>query len=113
MNIEVKIIDYLRSKMENDRVYPEVPDSPSGEFFVVDKTGSTKENQMMTSTIAIQSYARSKHRASELNEEVKSAMEELVQETGIGACHLLSDYNFTNTATKYRRYQAVFLVTHY
>ena len=55
MNIEATIIDYLRGKLATDNVYGEIPDSPTGEFFVVDKTGSSTENRICTSTVAIQS----------------------------------------------------------
>ena len=36
MNIEAIIIDYLQNKLQTDSVHGEIPDSPTGEFFVVD-----------------------------------------------------------------------------
>ena len=56
MNIEAIIINYLKGNLSTDNVYGEIPDSPTGEFFVVDKTGSSTENHICTSTVAIQSY---------------------------------------------------------
>lgn len=113
MNIEAIVINYLRDKMETEAVYGEIPDSPKGEFFVIDKTGSVTENHICTSTVAIQSYGDSKARAAESNERLKEAMEGIVALDQIGGCHLTTDYNFTNTARKQYRYQAVYEITHY
>lgn len=113
MNIEKIVIDYLRDKMQTDAVYGEIPDSPTGEFFVVDKTGSVTEDLICTSTVAIQSYGDSKAQAAESNEKLKGAMREIVALDEVGGCYLTTDYNFTNTARKLYRYQAVYEVTHY
>lgn len=113
MDIEKKIIEYLREKLTTDKVYGEEPDSPEGEFFVVDKTGSSTTDRLFTSTVAIKSYADTKSKASALNEELKTAMLDIVSESGVSSCRLVSDYNFTNTAKKQRRYQAVFNLTHH
>ena len=113
MNIEATIIDYLRGKLATDNVYGEIPDSPTGEFFVVDKTGSSTENRICTSTVAIQSYGDSKAAAAESNELMKRAMEDIVGLDEICACNLNTDYNYTNIARKQYRYQAVYEITHY
>ena len=113
MNIEAIVIDFLQRKLETYNVYGEIPNSPTGEFFVVDKTGSRTENLMCTSTIAIQSYGDSKAAAAESNESMKRAMEEIVELDSIGGCHLETDYNYTNIARKQYRYQAVYQITHY
>ena len=112
MNIEPVIINYLITELGTDNVYGEVPENPEGEYFIVDKTGSDYENRLTSSTIAIQSYASSKYRASELNEQVKAAMDRIIKLRVIDDCQLISDYNFTNIAKKEHRYQAVFEVTH-
>lgn len=113
MNIEKKIIEYLRESLATDRVYGEEPDSPKGEFFVVDKTGSSTTDRLCTSTVAIKSYADTKSKASDLNEELKAIMPGIVAGKGVSSCRLVSDYNFTNTAKKQHRYQAVFNLTHH
>ena len=48
------------------------------------------------------------YNAAKLNEEVKDAMEKIIEYTEISKCSLNSDYNFTDTKTKSYRYQAVF-----
>lgn len=113
MNIEATVISYLNNIIGSGNVYAEVPDSPSGEFFVVDKTGSSTENRICTSTIAVQSYADSKAEASDANERIKAIMDGIVELDSIGACYLDTDYNFTNVARKQHRYQAIFRITHY
>lgn len=113
MNIEAVIINYLKTALETDHVYAEVPVPAPAEFFVIDKTGSSTTNRICTSTVAIQSYGPSKFRASELNEAIKQAMDGIVTLDSIGACHIVSDYNFSNIAKKQHRYQAVFDITHY
>ena len=112
MNIEPVVIDYLKTELQTDSVYGEVQENPEEEYYVVDKTGSDAENRIITSTIAIQSYARSKARASDKNEMVKEVMDRIIRLPVIDDCQLMSDYNFTNTAKKEYRYQAVFLITH-
>ena len=63
--------------------------------------------------MAVQSYAGSLLEAAQLNDQVKQAMDSLPELAGIGAARLNSDYNFTDTASKRYRYQAVYDVTHY
>ena len=48
----------------------------------------------------------------EINEDVIDAMKAFDRETNIFGAHLQSDYNFTNTATKQFRYQAVYEINY-
>ena len=48
-----------------------------------------------------------------LNEAVKEAMVGFAELGNITRVELQTDYNFTNTATKQYRWQAVYLITHY
>lgn len=113
MNIETILIKYLQDALNTDNVFAEVPEVPVDEYWVVDKTGSSTVDRITTSTVAIQSYAGSKLLASEANEKLKEAMDSIVALNEIGGCHLNSDYNFTNTAKRQHRYQAVYDITHY
>lgn len=113
MNIEKEVIAYLKGALDTEHVYAEVSDSTAEEFFVVDKTGSSTEENLCTSTLAIQSYGDRKVRASELNEILKDAMEGITDRDGITGCHLVTDYNYSNITKKQHRYQAVFEITHY
>lgn len=114
MIIEAEIIRYLQTALDTERVYAETPEDTSGDFFVIDKTGGGSTDHINAATIAIQSYGTSKLRAAELNENVKTAMEDIIYfSDGISDCQLVTDYNFSNISKKQHRYQAVFEITHY
>ena len=110
--IEKIILDYLNQNLSVP-VYMERPVNPPGKYVIIEKTGSAKRNQIYDATLAIQSYAPSLLEAAELNEAVKTATENSVELDQICRVDLNSDYNYTNTAMKQYRYQAVFDFTHY
>ena len=51
--------------------------------------------------------------AAALNEEVKKAVDSLIELNEIASVTLNTDYNFTDTTTKQYRYQAVYDIKHY
>ena len=110
--IEKTLLDYLNGELAVP-VHMETPEEPPGSYVVLQKTGSRRENRVNTATFAVQSIAPTLYEAALLNEAVKEAMdamEELMP--GIFRVELNGDYNFTNTATKERRYQAVYNITY-
>lgn len=111
--IEKILLDYLTEALEDVPCYMEVPEDAPDAFVVLEKTGSGKINHICSATIAVQSYGATLYDAAELNERVKAAMEDSITLDGITAVGLNSDYNYTDTATKNYRYQAVFDVHHY
>lgn len=113
--IEKTVLDYLNTQL-TPTVYMQEPEhkNPLGETFVVlQKTGSSCENFIFTATFAIQSYAPSLYEAASLNEDVKAAMFNIIDEDEITRVDLVSDYEYTKISTKQPRYQAVFEITHY
>lgn len=117
--IEVTILEYLREYFEEDSipVYLNLPESlpnpESQEFILIEKTGSSLENWLFESTIAIQSYGRDLYSAASLSQRVIRAMIEAISIDEITSVSLNSEYEFTDTETKRPRYQAVFDVSHY
>lgn len=112
--IEAVLIQYLsNSELLGVPVHAQRPENPPEKYILIDKTGSSNQNRIMTSTFAIQSYASRLLEAAELNETVKAVMEDFEAEPEIGRVNLVSDYNFTSTQAKQPRYQAVFAITHY
>lgn len=113
--IETVIIDYLQDALDTDAVYAEEPDGDTQkEYVVVEKTGSTNENFITTSTVAIQSYGDSLYDAMVLNSRVKEAMNELwIKNYLVTSSDLNSDYNFSDVKRQRYRYQAVYDITHY
>lgn len=110
--IEQTVLDFLASALTAP-AYAEVPPNPPGTFVVVDKTGSGRENFICSATFAVQSYAPTQYEASTLNEQVKAAMDRLVERDEVISSRLNSDYPYTDTGQKRYRYQAVYDVQHY
>lgn len=110
--IEKIVYDYL-SEALTVPVRLEVPENPPERFVLLEKTGSGVENHIYSATIAVQSWAEALFEAAALNEQVKEAMDGIVRLPEVCRCRLNSDYNFTDTATKRYRYQAVFDLVHY
>lgn len=105
------LLDYLSSALDVP-VYMEAPEQLT-DYVLIDQTGSSRLNKITTTTVALQSYSTSLYNAMLLNEEVKAAMENFTVLDLITRAELETDYNFTNTATKQYRWQAVYNITHY
>lgn len=110
--IEIVIKEYLDGHLSVPSFLERTGKMPK-RFVLFEKTGSSKRNQLPSSTFAFQSYAESMYEAAKLNEEVKTAVEDLLMLDEISNVRLNSDYNFTDTTTKEYRYQAVFDINHY
>ncbi len=105
------LLDYLDSVLDVP-VVMEAPEQAT-DYVLIDQTGSSRTNHIITTTFAIQSYGASLYEAMLLNEEVKNAMVGFAELGIVTRVELETDYNFTNTATKQYRWQAVFHITHY
>lgn len=111
MMIEASLLSYLEEQ-NIANVYMETPRDREAEYILIEKTGSSERNGLSSATIAIQSISEtSLYRAAVINDQVKRAMKGFIYSTqGINVFRsaLNTDYNFTNSATKQYRYQAVF-----
>ena len=105
--IEKIVLDYLKDCLTVP-IYMERPINEPDEYVLIEKTGSSTENYMNSATFALQSYADSMYLAAKLNEKVKKAMDNIIVLNNIFKSGLNSDYNFTDTAKKKYRYQAVY-----
>lgn len=110
--IETILLQHLAQQLEVP-VMMEVPENPAGTFCVLEKTGGGRRNCLDTATFAVQSYGPTMLEAARLNQRVKAAMERLREHPQISRVQLNSDYNFTDTAQKRYRYQAVYDLTFY
>lgn len=119
MIIEKTLIAYLTDKTgAGASVFAERPNDPPEKYILIEKTGSSVENMITTSTIAIQSISDSMQGGSmldamDLNEDVKDMMAYLEELDSIVKVDLNSDYNYTDDSTKEYRYQAVYQIIHY
>lgn len=105
--IEKVVLDYLGEKL-GVTVLAERPAREPEKYVLLEKTGSSTENYIEWATLAVQSYAPTMYEAMLLNAQVKSAMREITALQDISRCDCNSDYNYTDTAKKEYRYQAVF-----
>lgn len=105
------LLDYLSTQLSVG-VYAEAPEQTTG-YVLLDQTATSNENHITTTTIAVQSYGATLYAAMSLNEDVKVAMEGFAEQPQVTKVKLETDYNFTNTATKQYRWQAVYHITHY
>lgn len=106
MMVETIILNYLSDRLAV-HVCMEIP-AENPPFVLIEKVGGGERDMIQTATLAIQSYAESMYQAAALNEQVKTAMRDAVTLDSISHCELNSDYNYTDTAKKEYRYQAVF-----
>ena len=110
--IEKVVLDYLNSVLE----YPTyTQEQKNGEkyFYLIQKVGSSVDNKIDTSMVAVQSYAPSRYEAAEMNYAMIEAMDDIIQLDEIGKCKKNSDYDYTDTSKKRYRYQALFEIVHY
>ena len=110
--IEETVLNYLTSGLSVP-VYMELPDDIKGDFVVMEKTGSGRNDRIDNSTFAIQSYSDSLYGAAQLNASVKKLMDEIDTLDSVCGVSLNSDYNYTDTTLKKYRYQAVYDIIHY
>lgn len=110
--VEKVVLDWLSAQLSVP-VYMETPQTPPGEYVLLEKTGSGITNYIDRATLAIQSVSSvSLYRAAEINEAVKTAMEGILILPQISRAQRNTDYNFTNPQTKQYRYQAVYDMTY-
>ena len=109
--IEEIILNYLRES--GFPCYLSVPEEPSGNFVVLDKTGSGYDEGLFHATLAVQSYGKSKFSAAQLSHHVVQAMLDADTLPEVVSCELVTDYDFPDTTRKLPRYQAVFELVHY
>ena len=109
--IIIDLLQYLNAHLTVE-AYAEAPEELT-DYVLLEQTASSRSNHIITTTIAIQSYGRSLLDAMTLNEEVKTAMDGFLTLDNVTRVELDTDYNFTNTATKQYRWQAVYNITHY
>ena len=109
--IEEVILNYLRENAFS--CYMSMPEKPSGNFCILEKTGDSPDEGIYTATLAVQSYGSSDFSAARLSHFVVQAILDADTLPEIVSCDLVTEYNFPDTTRKRPRYQAVFSITHY
>lgn len=109
--IETAVQDFLI--MNGLDTSMEVPENAPAEFYVLEKTGSSRTEHVYESTFALQAYGTSMLRAAQMSEDAKRIIEQLIALSSISRVSGIRDYNFTDPTTKKYRYQIVFTIIHY
>lgn len=111
--IEAKIMKFLAENLSED-TYAERPADLPAAFYIVEKVGSTRENRLYRSTLAIKSCAQKFEQAANMNEQLKNVMlDEAVSLSAVSGIKLNSDYNNTDPGEGFYQYQAVFDIYHF
>lgn len=111
--IETIIKSFLETKTSVPVRFERSPEMPA-KCIVLEKTGGSYNEQIYTATMAVQSYGKTLAEAAALNANVVDWMLSIRDtETNVFNISLNSDYNFTDSATKRYRYQAVFVITYH
>ena len=111
--IEKVLFDYLNTANLSAIVYMEQPKEKPTAFYTLEKTGGSKYNHVYESNFIVQSNATSLVEAASMNEEIKAAMFNAITLDEVSRVELNGDYNYTDSASKTYRYQAVFVIKHY
>ena len=118
--IEETIFDYLKDNASVPWFSMRPPTTGDNQdigtysYGLFEKTNSVKTDHVVTSTFAFQSYAPTLLEAAQISAELRQLMEALPNvTTEVSKAQLSGEYNFTNTATKQPRYQAVFTLVHF
>lgn len=109
--IETIIKNYLEAEQALPVLLVQRPDV--SEYYLIERTGGSEVNRIRTSTLVVQSYAETKQKAAEMNEEVIRLMLDAVKLDDVASVDLNSNYDFTDTSLKRYRYQAYFDIVHY
>ena len=110
--IELTLLPILDEALDVPVVL-EVPEDRPQSYVLLQKTGSRRVNRLDRATFAVQNIAPTLYEAAVLNEQVKAVMDGLpYAAANVFRAELNSDYNFTDTETKERRYQAVYHITY-
>lgn len=106
MLIEQFVLEYLKDKLDTDRIYVEMPEDLSSAFSVLTLTGRGKRNQINEATIEIRSYGVTKYQAAALDELIRQAMED-INEKDV-SCRFGGGNDRPDTTIKMPRYRSYF-----
>lgn len=114
----MEIEQLVRTTLEGITAYPaylEEPPAPRPErYYLTARLGRSEENHISRARLALQSYAPSLAGAMALNREAYNIMKDLLLgDPAVSRVSLVSDYDFTDTATKRYRWQAIYEITYY
>lgn len=106
MLIEAFVLDYLKTKLDTENIFVEMPKEIPDSFAVLTVVGRGKENQIEMATIEVQSYGITKYVAASFDELIRQAMEEINEEDV--SCRFGGGNDNPDTTIKMPRYRSYF-----
>ena len=113
MLIETELRQLLAAKTGLQTLMEVPPGGAELPYLVLEKTGGAEENYIRRSTFALQAYGESLLQAAENCEAARTAMFDAAELPTVATVRFGGEYNFSDTAKRIYRYQAVFDVYHY
>ena len=110
--IEIVVKEFMEQQLPVP-LYMEYPEDPPDSFVGLKKGDSGRENHLDSAMFVVDSYGPSLLVAAQLNEQVKSILDDLVQLDTVSSSRRAGDYPAFDTKNKRHRYQAVQNITHY
>lgn len=114
MEIEQLVQRTLRRETGYPAFLEEPPAPRPPRYYLAARLGRGEENHLSRARLALQSYAPSLAGAMALNRAAYDVMKTaLLGDPAVSRVSLVSDYDFTDTATKRYRWQAIYEITYY
>lgn len=111
MMIEVKLYNYLKSKLDsNVTVCLERPETKPDYYVLIERAGGSESDYISSATVDIISKAPTLYTAMELDEKVRNAMRNFVSVDNVSSCTLNAGGNWTDTTTHEYRYHSTFII---
>ena len=111
--IELDVKKFIDSNMDFP-AYMERPQTSKDTYFVIEKISGSRDEQLDSATVAIQTYAPSMYLAASTCEALNDAiLNDFVVLPNISSVELNSSYNYPDTKTKSYRYQSLFEIFYY
>jgi len=110
--IETTIRDYLIRELNTENVYLEIPKPMPDECVVFTIVDRSRDNHIDAVTAECMSYAESKVKAAELDEKVRRAMYEFINEQNISSVKLGGGNDAQDTTLKRYRYRSYFNIVY-
>lgn len=110
--IEKTVLDYLERVLPYP-VYAEFPEKPEGQFYVIRKADSGRDNYIDDAMFTVRSYGKSLLESAQMNELAKTAMDNLTDLDVVTASVRAGDYPMPDIKDKRYCYQTIHNITHY
>ena len=110
MMIEVKLYNFLKSRLNDVTVCLERPETKPDYYVLIERTGGMETNYISGATVDIISKAPTLYKAMELDEKVRNAMRDFINVDNVSSCTLNATGNWTDTTTHEYRYHSTFII---